>query len=407
MKILQINTFYKHGSTGRIVYDIQKMCELCGYDNYVAFGCKTSCYDEQRNLCLQGWLRRKWNILKTRVLGRHGFYNKSETSKLINYINQLQPDIIHLHNIHNHFINIEILFNYIKEKNIPIIWTLHDCWPFTGWCSYFDYVKCNKWETQCNDCPSLNDYPRTWFFDRSLSNFNKKRKIFTGVNNLTLVTPSKWLASLTQKSFIKEYPTKVINNGVDIEIFKPVKSKIKEKLGVSNKNILLAIAANLAKRKGAEDLIKLPQMLEENEILIVLGVTQKQLQILPREKCIGITYTENIQELVELYSAADVFLNPTYEDNFPTTNIESLACGTPVITYNTGGSIEAINEETGYVVEQGDLIEMLRLSREIIKKGKSSYQNCCRNRAVEFYDRSKQYQEYIKLYMNILNDIKS
>ena len=404
MKILQINTFYKHGSTGRIVSDLQGFCQQNNIECYVAYGCKTSDNINKNSICLQGYWRRKWNILKTRLFGRHGFYNIEETNKLIEYINQIKPDVIHLHNIHNHYINIELLFDYIKKQNYPIIWTLHDCWPFTGWCAYFDYVACNKWKSYCYNCPSLKDYPRTWFFDRSYDNYYRKKKIFIGVRKMTLVTPSNWLASLIQSSFLKEYPINVINNGVDLDLFRPIKTNIKNKLGIEDKNVLLAIVPNLAKRKGAGDLLKIPHLLKNNEILLLIGLTPKQIKQLPKNNCIGIAYTENINDLVAIYSAVDVFINPTYEDNFPTTNIEALACGTPVVTYNTGGSIEVVDELTGYVVQKGNINEMLKASRSIIEKGKDFYQQNCRNKALLCYEKNKQYMKYIQIYLNSLKE---
>lgn len=402
MKIFQLNTVYKNGgSTGRIVYDLQKIHEQEGMDSYIAYGYKTSNDIAVKTICLQGWWRRKWNILKTRLFARHGFYNITETKRLIKYIDEVKPDIIHLHNIHNHYVNVEMLFDFIKKYDIPVVWTLHDCWPFTGWCAYFDYAQCDKWKTGCHHCPSKHDYPFTWFFDRSESNYKKKKDVFCGVKNLTLVTPSQWLADLTRGSFLKTYPVKVINNGTDIEVFRPMNTDLKERLGIAGKKMILAIAAKLSKRKGADYLLQIPDKLNDNEVLVMLGLTNEQVKSLPKEKCIGITYTNSIQELAEYYSAADVFINPTLEDNFPTTNIESLACGTPIVTFKTGGSVEVIDENTGFVVEQGDVARMLDAVRTILKQGKKHYQKKCRNKAINQYEKEKQYMKYVELYKQI------
>lgn len=405
MKIIQINTVYKNGgSTGRIVYDLQKMHEHVDIKSYVAYGYKTTSMYFNNTICLQGWWRRKWNILKTRLFACHGFYNKYETNKLIKYLDEIKPDIIHLHNIHNHYVNVGMLFDYIKKNDIPVVWTFHDCWPFTGWCSHFDYAHCDKWITGCYNCPCKNDYPFTWFFDRSKSNYKKKKKAFCGVNNMILVTPSQWLSSFLPNSFLKEYPVEVINNGTNTDIFYPMKTNLKERLRISGKKMILAIAAKLATKKGGDYLMQITSKLNENEVLVLLGLTTKQVQSLPKEKCIGITYTNSVQELAEYYSAADVFINPTLEDNFPTTNIESLACGTPIVTFKTGGSVEVIDENTGFVVEQGNLNAMLDSMRIILTNGKDYYRNYCRNKAVKMYKNEKQYYKYIELYKTIISN---
>lgn len=405
MKILQLNTVYKNGgSTGRIVFDLQQIQGRHGIESHVAYGYKTSQDSSQNTICLQGTLRRKWNILKTRLFACHGFYNITETKRLIKYMDEVKPDIVHLHNIHNHYVNVEMLFDYIKKHDIPIVWTLHDCWPFTGWCAYFDYAQCDKWKSGCHHCPSKHAYPYTWFFDKSKSNYHRKKKVFGGVKNMTLVTPSQWLADLTRESFLKDYPVKVINNGTDTEVFQPMDTDLKERLGIAGKKMILAIAAKLSKRKGADYLLQIPDKLNDNEVLVMLGLTNEQVKSLPKEKCIGITYTNSIQELVEYYSAADVYINPTLEDNFPTTNIESLACGTPIVTFNTGGSIEVIDENTGFVVEQGDVAAMLNAVRIVLQQGKNIIKKNCRSKAVNLYEKEKQYMKYVELYKRIINE---
>lgn len=405
MKILQLNTVYKNGgSTGRICHDLQHIHIQNGFESYVAYGYKTSDSNCTDTICLQGWWRRKWNILKTRLFAQHGFYNVTETKRLIEYINQIKPDIIHLHNIHNHYVHVGMLFNFIKQNKIPVVWTLHDCWSFTGWCAYFDYVHCEKWKNECHHCPCKHDYPFTWFLDKSKSNYYKKRKIFNEVDNLILISPSQWLADLTRMSFLKGYPVKVINNGVDTNVFYPIISDLKKRLGIIGKRMILAIAAQLAKRKGAEYLLKIPERLNDNEILVLLGLTSKQIKSLPKDKCIGIAYTNSVQELAEYYSATDVFINPTLEDNFPTTNVEALACGTPIVTFRTGGSVEVIDENTGLIVEQGDLNGLLDATRLILDRGKDLYSVHCREKAVRLYDKEKQYLKYIDLYKSILHE---
>lgn len=404
MKVLQINTTFRNGgSTGRIAYDLMQIQKKEGIEAYAAYGYETGAPHTDNTICLQSTLRRKINILRTRLFDHHGFYNEAETRKLIRWMDEIHPDIIHLHNIHNHYVNVKMLFDYIKKHDIPVVWTLHDCWPFTGHCAYFDFADCDKWKLGCHDCPSLKDYPPTWFFDRTRRNYKDKKIVFTGVKNLTLVTPSEWLAKLTRESFLKHYSVEVINNGVDTNIFNPIESDIKKKMGIEGKKVILAVMNVWSKRKGTEYLLKLPSMLNDNEILVIVGLKPQQLGLLPKEKCLGITRTNNVEELACLYSSADVFINPTLEDNFPTTNIEALSCGTPVVTFRTGGSVESVTSETGLVVEKKDLEGLMSAIRLMINNGKAYYEDKCRDKAVKEYNKDLQYLKYTELYRRIHN----
>ena len=397
LKVLQINTFYQFGSTGRIVRDLKILCEQQGIEAYAAFGPEID-NGEERILRLQSILRRKINILRTRFFDGHGFYNEHETKLLLRYLDEIRPDVIHLHNLHNHFVHVGMLFNYIKENQIPVIWTLHDCWPFTGHCAHFDYSKCNRWKKGCGHCPCLSNYPPTWFFDRTERNYKNKKNSFTGVKDLTLVTPSQWLAELTRQSFLSEYPVEVINNGVDTNIFKPLINDVKERLGISGKKMLIAMATSFNRMKGTDYLLQLPKMLNDDEVLVLVGLADDQKKVFSQDRCIGLGRTNNVSELAAYYSAADVFINPTLEDNFPTTNIEALACGTPVVTFRTGGSPESVDETVGCVVEKGDLQAMLHSCREIISRGKDFYSSNCVEKARKLYNKDIQYMKYIELY---------
>jgi len=404
MKVLQINTVYKEGgSTGRIVADLSNSLTENGIESFIAFGYEYTNTDDRNTYKIESILNLKFSILKTRIFGRHGFYNVNVTKKLLKWIDRVQPDIIHLHNLHNHYINVKILFEYIKKKDIPVVWTLHDCWSFTGWCAYFDYVGCDKWKTHCNTCPNLHEYPFTWFFDRSEVNFRDKKEYFTGVKKLIIVSPSKWLASLVEQSFLKEYPIKVINNGINLDIFKPSeKETILQKYGLQEKKVILAMAMGFVKRKGVDYLLEIPNLLNENEILILVGLDDSDFAKLPPNNCIGIKKTNNSSELAEWYSLADVFINPTLEDNFPTTNIEALACGTPVITFNTGGAPESVDDQTGIVVDKGDIAGLINAIRKVLSNGKSYYSSNCVLKAQHCYEKEAQYNKYIELYKNII-----
>lgn len=403
MKVLQINQTYIHGgSTGRIVYELLLTQQKAGIDGYVVYGYSDGEAMDGHSLCLQrNHIRRKFNILKTRLFDVHGFYNEYETKVLLRLIEEMRPDVIHLHNIHNHYVHVGHLFEFIKEHNIPVIWTLHDCWSFTGHCCYFDYVHCDKWKTICHDCPSIRNYPQTWSFDRTDKNYKLKRKTFTGVKNLTLVTPSRWLANLTRESLLKEYPVEIINNGVDTNVFRPTVNNVKEQLGIRDKKMILAVAAIFERRKGTEYLLQLPKLLSDDEVLVLVGHNEDQQNLFAQDHCIGIGKTNSVVELADYYSAADVFINPTLEDNFPTTNLEALACGTPVVTFKTGGSPESIDENVGRVVEKGDIEGMLDSVREITSRGKNYYTINCVNKARNLYNRDIQYMKYVNLYNEV------
>lgn len=405
MKVLQINTFYGYGSTGRIMREIKEVAEANGIKSYAAFGFDYNPTSEEKKTVYRIETVREHFISKlwTKITGHHGFNNKAETKRLLAWIDKVQPDIIHMHNIHNHYVNIRILLEYIAKKNIPCVLTMHDCWTFTGHCAYFDYSGCDKWKTGCHHCPSLRDYPKTFAqIDPSPWNYKMKQRLFAPLH-ITFVSPSQWLCDLQRLSFLKDKPCVVINNGVDTEVFRPIKSNVREEYGIGNRKMILAVAGGLAPRKGREYLLKLPTLLHNDEVLVLVGLQKGQEALLPNTpKVIGIHRTKTSDELVGLYSEADVFINPTLEDNFPTTNIESLACGTPVVTFRTGGSVEVVIPETGLVVEQGDMKGLLAAIRDVLAKGKSHYAYACRKKAVTDYNKDVQYEKYIELYNKII-----
>lgn len=400
--LLQINSVVNSGSTGRIAEEIGRTAIANGWQSYIAYG-----RNERPSKSKLIKIGNKWDVrmhgLQTRIFDNHGLASKNATKKFISTIERINPDIIHLHNLHGYYINYEILFSFLKSSNIPVIWTLHDCWPFTGHCAYFDFVGCNKWKSICYQCPLKKSYPTSYIFDRSKKNFSLKKELFISVKKITLVPVSNWLAILLKQSFLKDISIQVINNGINTSIFKPdLVPSIKKKFNLEDKFIIIGVASVWGQRKGFQDFIKLAQELDSSYQIILVGVDSPQLKLLPKN-IIGIRKTESVTELAEVYSAGDVFVNPTYEDNFPTTNLESLACGTPVITYKTGGSPEAIDSTTGIVVEKGDFNGLVSAIREIKKNGKDYYYSACVKRAKELYNKEDRYQEYIDLYNKMLS----
>lgn len=395
MRILQINSVYGIKSTGRIAYDLVQIQNENGFEGFAACS-STHIKDENVFSMSRGMIFDKFNILKTRLFGRHGFYNKSETKKLCSFMDKVKPDIIHLHNIHGHYINIKMLFEYINKHNIPVVWTLHDCWAFTGHCPHFDYAGCNKWKTGCHHCPLKKGYPGSWFFDRSKKNYADKKKLFTSVEKMQIVTPSRWLASLAKESFLSMYPVSVVHNGIDTDAFKFTPSDLRKELGLEGKFVILGIVSNLNSTKGGQYFLELSKMLKEDEHILLVSLEEGYDKLPQNITAVG--RTENARELAKYYSIADVFVNPTLQDTFPTVNLESLSCSTPVVTFKTGGSGESITEKCGYVAQKGDVNSLYEgICR--IKCGDLKRDDC-RKRGEEF-TRYKKFLQYIDIYREI------
>lgn len=398
MKILQINTVYNTGSTGGIVANIHHLLLNNGFDSYVAYGRGKHC--EKNAFKVGNFVDKYLHAIGTRVFDKHGLYSKNATKKLIDKIDKLDIDIVHLHNIHGYYLHYEVLFRHLRKTNKKVVWTLHDCWSFTGHCSHYDYAKCNKWQTVCRHCPQKNKYPVAYLFDNSKNNFLLKKKCFSDFDNLTIVTPSQWLAVEVKKSFLRNVSLKVINNGIDLTVFKPTQSDFRYKYNLRGKFLILGVANVWGDRKGLNYFLCLAKTLKVDERIILVGLNDKQLKALPNN-IIGIKKTYNTQQLAEIYSAVDVFVNPTLEDNFPTTNLESLACRTPVITFNSGGSPECIDENCGITVDKGDFEGLCKAIQIVKNNKKEKYSLSCRKRVEQYFNKNDRFQEYIKLYKTL------
>jgi len=398
MKIVQVNTVCGIGSTGRIALDLYHLIEHHGMNPYLAYGREPS-ENNIHKYRIGNRFDFCTHVFSNFFRGNSGFASKHVTGKFLSWLDTIQPDLLHLHNLHGFYLNIELLFDYIKKRNVPVVWTLHDCWSFTGQCAHFDYVGCSKWKSQCYACPIYkSNYPYSLFCDNSEENYRRKKQAFCGVKNLTIVTPSHWLAKLVSESFLKEYPIKVIPNGIDLDVFSPLNliTSPKEK-------IILGVANVWSKRKGIDDFFHLVNLLPQEYKVILIGVSHKQAKMINRRfngHIMGITRTHNVLQLVEYYRSAYVFVNPTYEDNFPTTNLEALACGTPVITYQTGGSPESITPETGIVVPKGNVKELARAILSL-KNNRTISSQACRKHAMQ-YEKGQCFSEYITLYKDLL-----
>lgn len=400
-KILQINSVVNSGSTGRIAEEIGQTAMATGWESYIAYGRNDRPSQSELIKISNDW-DIKLHGIQTRLFDRHGLGSRSATKELIGKIKEISPDIIHLHNIHGYYINIEILFHYLKESNIPVIWTLHDCWPITGHCSYFTFVGCEKWKTQCFNCPQKTSYPASWLVDRSEKNFRLKKELFTSLPNLTLVPVSQWLSGILKESFLKGYPIKVIHNGINTDVFNPSSSSdFRAKHGLENKFILLGVASVWSPRKGLKDFIELSKHLNSDYQIVLIGLSREQIEQLP-DNILGIERTESVEVLANIYSAADIVLNLSYEETFGLTTVEGFACGTPGIVYNATASPELIDVSTGIVVEQGNINKLTEAIYSIKKKGKEYYSEACVNRAYRLYKKEDRYKEYIDLYESLL-----
>lgn len=359
MKYLFINSVAGIGSTGRIAADQCRKLEQEGNQCVLAYGrAKANCDDLQTIQIGTSWDYR-WHGIITRAFDRHGFASKHATKVFLKWVAEYNPDVIWLHNLHGYYINVDLLFEYLKSCKKKIYWTLHDCWAFTGHCSYFDYVGCNKWKTSCYKCPQKKSYPASIMISASKRNYKDKKIAFCGVNNLQIIVPSEWLKNLVKESFLREYPVDVVYNSIDNSVFKPTPSDFREKYNLQNKKIILGVAGIWEPRKGLNDFVKLADVLEDDYRIVLVGLNDEQIRSMP-PNIIGLGKTNSARELAEVYTAADVFFNPTYEDNYPTVNLEAEACGTPVISYDTGGAKETLkNNARSMVIEKKEAINKL------------------------------------------------
>ncbi len=405
--ILQINTTLNYGSTGRIAEQIGLTAEENGWRSYLAHGPKGINPSSQKSIGVSSYLEgRVHSYLYSLLLDSQGLGSRNATKRFIETVDRdIRPDIVHLHNIHGNYINYEVLFRYLKDAGVPVVWTLHDCWSFTGHCCYFDRIGCDRWKTLCRDCPSRKDYPTSYLLDNSSNNHKRKRELFTSIkDNLTLVPVSEWLGRLVRESFFNDTDQEVIHNGIDTGVFKPSDERrnheVRGRYGLAGKKVVLGVASPWSYRKGFDDFMKLAGMLSDDYAVVMVGLSEEQIQALP-DNVVGIRKTQNTCELAELYSCSDVLVNPTYEDNYPTVNLEAISCGTPVITYETGGSPESVTPATGMVVPQGD-VAALADAIEAVVSGHAGPQ-VCREYAMEHFDSRQCFNRYINLYDKVLS----
>ena len=395
MKVVQINAVCGFGSTGKICVGISKVLCSQGIENYILYN--SGCSDRPLGIKCAEPLP-KGQALRSRILGNYGFNSRISTKKLIRELQRIEPDVVHLHNLHGHNCDLEMLMAYFRETKTKLVWTFHDCWAFTAYCPHFVMAGCENWKTGCHHCSQRRTF--SWFFDRSGWLYEKKKQAFSGLD-MTIVTPSEWLAGLVKESFLKEYPVVVVNNGIDLNVFKPTPSDFRQNHGIREDQVLLlGVAIGWHPRKGADVFMRLARRLDPDRFRIEMVGTDDKIDRQLPENIISIHRTANQAELAQIYTAADLFVNPTREDTFPTVNMESLACGTPVLTYRTGGSPEILDDKTGMVVDCADEEALYDAIMRIGHEQPFSWTDC-RSRGLS-YDENRKFREYSALYESIL-----
>lgn len=396
MKIVQINAVCGKGSTGKICVDISKLLTEKGIENYILYSLGKSDYPLGIKFTNEKYL--KLQALKSRIFGNYGFNSQYATKNLIKELNKIQPNIVHLHNIHSNDVNLEMLFDYFRKTQIKVYWSFHDCWAFTAYCPHFEMIGCDKWKNGCHDCALRKPY--SWFFDRSKKQYERKKAIFEGVN-LTVITPTKWMIDTVKNSAIKNVDCQILKYGLDVELFQPTESDFREKYNLQDKKIVLGVAFGWGVKKGLDVFIQLSKQLPENYQIVLVGTNEEVDKQLP-SNIISIHKTNNQKELAEIYTASDVFVNCTREETFGLVNVEALACGTPVITFKSGGSPEAIDESCGSVVEKNDIEGMKKEIIRICEEKPYTKENC-RQRVLNNFEKNSNYKKYIDLYLEYFN----
>lgn len=391
MRVFQINTVYKTGSTGRIAESLQRGLRDRGHDSIVAYG-RGNKINNADGFKFTDISDVTIHVAMTRLIDRHGLYSDAATIRLIKEIRKYNPDIIHLHNIHGYYVNYELLFDFLKEYGKPIVWTLHDCWAFTGHCAYFTKSKCEKWVNGCYACTEKRSYPASYFVDNSKENYEIKKRIFTSINKdlIIIVTPSDWLKGLVERSFLKKYKITTIHNGINIKKFKSLETGCKN----NKTKKLIAVASPWDERKGLHYLVEMAKKMPKDYELKIVGLSKKQIKdIRPLNNLKLYSKTSNLDELIKLYSDSDYFVNTTIEDNYPTVNLEALACDLPVITFPTGGSVESVREMGGAVTSSFSVEEMIHVIEDFNGKVKDNK---------DFIDERVMQNSYFDIYNSVL-----
>ena len=391
MKLVQINATCGAGSTGKICVAVSRLLTEQGIENYILYASGQSDYPLGRRYMSPCEV--KWQTLRSRICGNYGLNSRGATRRMIALLEEISPQMVHLHNLHGHNCNLEMLFRYLRKKKIKVFWTFHDCWAFTAYCPHYDMIGCDQWRSEgCRKCPQRKRY--SWFFDRSRFLYEKKREMLTGLD-MTVITPSRWLAEQAKQSFLRTCDIRVIHNGIDLSVFRPRESDFRKRHRCEDTFLVLGVAFGWGERKGLDVFLELSKRLDEKFQIVLVGTDDKVDQKLP-PRVISIHRTKDQTELAEIYTAADLLFNPTREENYPTVHMESLACGTPVLSFATGGCAEMLDETCGMTVPKNDVDAAEQAIRYIYRERPFSRESCLKK--AEAFSEKDRFEEYTKLY---------
>ena len=370
MKIVQINSHYNQGGAARIVACIHRQLLEEGEESYVAYG-RGDGKEEKNVICVDKKQEVYLSALLCRLIGLNGWWNRKAAKRLVSLLDEIKPDVVHIHTLHGYYMNFKILFGYLNEHDIPCVWTFHDCHAFTGNCGY--YFTCRRWENGCGNCPDRKRYPKSQFFDFSHFMWEKKKKWFTKGERKVIVTPSDWLTNEAKKSFFGKYPCVTIRNGIDAEktFYPRDREKCRQKYGYrSEEKLVLGLAVGFSdERKGARYLLVAAKAMEQEAKFILVGWEEKNNQMLDGiSNVIPVPNTQSTEVLAEYYSMADVFVLPSLAENYATVTLESMACGTPVVGFDAGGIPEQLTDKKGIVVKTADQNALIEGIREALRE---------------------------------------
>lgn len=403
MRVLQINAVLGYGSTGVIVNDIHKLSAKLGIESFVMYSTTTQEFVDEKN-CIQigNTIGKKVHAVLARVNGQQAYYSRYATKRLLRQIMQINPDIVHLHNLHSNFVNLNSLLDYLGKNNIRTIITLHDCWFYTGGCFHYTNVGCERWLEECGNCPKkLKDTP-AYLKDESRKILRDRKKYFGRIRNLTVVGVSNWISDEARKTFLGERNIFTIYNGVDMSFFKPTASTFRENYNLQDKFVLLGIANKWLKPVNRELLSAILKWMKEDMKFVIIGCDKRQISSLS-EKIIAIPFVKEKQKMREIYSSCDVFTNCTREDSFSLVNVEAQACGTPVVTYSNTGAKETVDNKSSFAVQTGNIEQFIKSIEMIYQNGKSTFSDSCRDVVREKFDKERNYLKYIQLYKTEMN----
>ena len=405
MKVLRITTEVNRSSIGRTTEQLGKYVMAEGWESYIAWG-RADGQSASHKIHIGNKLEVYTHVLLTRLFDLHGYGSYFATKRFVSELKRLKPDIIHLHDIHGYYINLSVLFNYLKESKIPVVWTHHDCWAFTGHCGFYSSADCEKWKTGCHHCPLYKNYPGSWFIDGSARNYKHKQQLFTSLDRVYNIGVSEWMCNELSGSYMNNYPIMRIYNGIDTDLFKPhteVSFAVRKKYNLGEGILLTAVATAWGERKGLSDYLKLRAMLGDKYTIVFVGAPQSLIEALP-DGIVAIERTDNINELVDIYSASSIVMNLASAESFGKTTPEGLACGVPSIVYNCTASPELVDDKTGIIVERGDINGVKTAIETIMKWDKETTQRNCRKRALKLFNTNRNWAEYIELYKSIMSN---